>query len=119
MTELDEIYADTWDRRSINLGKMTYGEYLLSDHWKVVKLKAYKRPNYKKCEFCDSTKIELHHTSYKWVLTDNELRCIIALCRDHHQEIHDLAKSSKISVRLAGNELRKKYKPDYKQKNRV
>lgn len=118
-TDLDEIYADTWDRREHNLAGMTYGEYLESDHWQRVKEKATSRSNYQKCEFCNSTQVELHHTSYKWILTDNELRVILSLCREHHQEIHDLARTKNVSVRAATNLLRRKYKPDYWRKNRV
>jgi len=118
-TDVDEIYADTWGTRERNLAGMTYGEYLESDYWQIVKTKAKSRPNYQKCEFCTSTQIELHHTSYKWLRTNNELRVIISLCRDHHREIHDLAKTSNISVRVATNHLRKKYKPEYWRKNRI
>jgi protein-tyrosine-phosphatase len=118
MLELDYSYQDTWERRKIALGGITYKQYLESQHWKEVKTKAKSRPNYQKCEFCESTKIDLHHTSYKWIGTKDELRCIIALCRKHHQEVHDLAKEKKTSVRLATNELRKVYKPDYTKPNR-
>lgn len=117
MLELDEIYSDTWNRRNINLGQQTYLEYLESGHWKDVKLKANKRSNYSKCEFCSSNKVELHHTSYKWINTSNELRTIIALCREHHQEIHDLAKRDRLSIRLATNKMRREYKPDWAKKN--
>lgn len=117
--DLDEIYADTWGRREQRLAGMTYGEYLASDHWALVKQKAADRPNYKKCEFCTSTIVELHHTSYKWILTPHELRTIISLCRAHHQEVHDLARSSDLSVRVATNELRTIYKPHYWEPNRL
>lgn len=119
MNDLYEIYADTWMRREINLGTFSYAEYLESSHWKQVKEKAQSRPNYKKCEFCSSTNIELHHTSYKWIFTKHELKTIISLCRDHHQEVHNVAKELGISVRIATNMLRKKYKPDYWVPNRV
>lgn len=110
MKDLDEIYSDTWDRREQNLRGVSYADYLKSDHWAEVRRKASKRANYKKCEFCECTDVDLHHTSYKWIWTDQELRCIVALCRVHHQEVHDLAKASRLSVRLATNQLRKKYK---------
>ena len=119
MKELDEVYADTWVRRDANLGEMTYADYLRSAHWAQVRQKAVSRPNYLKCEFCDSTEIELHHTSYKWILTKHELRAVISLCRAHHQEVHDLAKGSGVSVRIATNTLRAKFKPDHRKKNRV
>ena len=117
--DLDEIYADTWARRDFNLGQMLYSEYLQSEHWARVKEKTNNRQNYKKCEFCDSIDIEFHHTSYKWIMTRHELRTIISLCRTHHQEVHDLAKSNNISVRRATNALRSKYKPDYWVPNRL
>lgn len=117
--DLDEIHADTWGRREQNLRGMTYGEYLASEHWTAVKQKAAGRPNYKKCEFCLSTAVELHHTSDKWVLTERELLTIISLCREHHQEVHDLAWSTNLSVRKATNELRRRYKPNFWEKNRV
>jgi hypothetical protein len=117
--DLDEIYADTWNRRTTNLGGMSYAEYLKSDHWRSLKVKASRRPNYLKCEFCSSTDTELHHTSYKWIMTEQELRVIMSLCRAHHQEVHDAAKSCDISVRVATNLLRRKYKPDYRAKNRL
>jgi len=101
------------------LGDVAYEEYLKSDHWKQVKQKAFQRPNYQKCEFCDSTKVELHHKSYKWIGTKYELSVIIALCREHHQEVHDLAKSSGKSVRIATNGVRKKYKPNFWEPNRI
>lgn len=117
--DLDEIYADTWDRREENLAGTTYGAYLQTEHWKHVKEIAGKRPNYQKCEFCQSQQVELHHTSYKWIFTNNELRVIISLCRAHHQEIHDLAKVHNVSVRVATNLLRRVYKPNYWLKNRI
>lgn len=117
--DLDEIYADTWDRRDIMIGTMRYSDYLASDHWNAVKKKALERPNYRKCEFCNSEQVELHHTSYKWILTPKELLVIISLCRKHHQEVHDLASAEGISVRVATNRLRKRYKPEYWKKNRV
>lgn len=119
LPKLDEIYADTWDRRNLLLGDISYGDYLKSDHWKAIKLKASKRPNYKKCEFCDSTKVELHHTSYKFIFTKRELINIISLCRSHHQEVHDLAKHKNLSVRIATNQLRRLYAPDYSKPNRI
>ena len=106
----DYTYEDTWNRRIASLDGMTYEDYLKSDHWKRVKYKASKRPNYQMCEFCDSTKVELHHKTYKWINTKFELSAIIAVCREHHQEIHYLAKENKISVRKATIEIKQKYR---------
>ncbi|GAQ26659.1 hypothetical protein SAMD00023378_0342 [Ralstonia sp. NT80] len=120
--DLDEIYSETWNRRTERLeklGQATYEEFLSSDHWARMKEVASGRPNYKKCEFCSCTDVELHHTSYKWIGTKDELRSVISLCRQHHEEVHALAKAQGVSVRLATNELRRKYRPDYRQKNRL
>lgn len=108
---LDERYLDTWVRRDSALAKhgFTYREFLTSEHWMNVKMKASQRPNYQKCMFCNCTKIELHHTSYKWVFTKDELRNIIALCREHHEEIHNYAKHNDMSVRIATTILRSRY----------
>lgn len=117
--DLDAVYADTWIRRDANLGEQSYAAYLASDHWQQVKAKAKARPNYQKCEFCDSRDIELHHTSYKWILTKHELRTIISLCRAHHEEVHTTARANRVSVRVATNLLRNRYKPDFSAKNRL
>ncbi|KAA9001524.1 hypothetical protein FJU31_06100 [Stenotrophomonas cyclobalanopsidis] len=119
MNDLDEIYADTWIRRDAMLGDRSYADYLRSDGWRQVKEKARGRPNYQKCEFCDCLEVELHHTSYKWLGTKDELRAIISLCRAHHQEVHDMAKAAGVSVRVATNRLRKVYKPHCGMPNRV
>jgi hypothetical protein len=108
---LDENYLDTWIRRDSVLAKhgFTYREFLVSDHWRQIKKKAAQRSNYQKCTFCNCTNVELHHTSYKWLFTKDELRNIIALCRKHHEEIHDYAKDNDMSVRIATNILRSRY----------
>lgn len=112
MQELDYSYEDTWLRRESKL-KMSYQEFLKSDYWYNVKLKAWKRKEtYGRCLFCGSTKnIELHHITYKWIFTKDELRGIIALCREHHEEVHKYARENQISIRIASNILRSKYNP--------
>ncbi|QNO00808.1 hypothetical protein phiPsa397_098 [Pseudomonas phage phiPsa397] len=119
MKDLDMTYVDTWNTRTEMLDGETYGDYLKSEHWASVKAKAQKRPNYQKCERCESRKVDLHHTSYKHIRTPQELRVIIALCREHHSEVHELAKEERISVRLASNRVRLKYQPDWTKENRV
>ena len=118
MNDLDQSFNDTWDRRKANLGFHSYEEYKKSNHWNQVKAEARKRPNYQKCEFCNETKIEFHHKSYKWIFTKNELLAIISLCRKHHQEVHDFAKEKGVSVRIATNKLMRKYKINYQTPNR-
>jgi hypothetical protein len=112
MKNLDTTYEDTWIRRESNLENISYKDYLNSDWWKEVKKKSKMRPEtYSKCQFCNTDKhIELHHTSYKWIFTKDELRNIIPLCREHHQQVHDYAKVNNVSVRVATNTLRKIWK---------
>lgn len=107
---LDATYSDTWKTRSNNLS-MPYSEFLKSDHWLATKKKAASRKDrYGSCEVCGTTKnLELHHTSYKWIGTKHELCNVISLCRTHHQEVHDYAKSNDVSVRLATTAVKTKY----------
>ena len=55
MKDLDYTYYDTWFRRECNMMYDTYQEYLNSEWWEAVKLKALKRSAYKRCQFCDTT----------------------------------------------------------------
>ena len=105
----ERTFADTFTTRSAKL-KTSYKDYLKSDHWKRVKAKTKRRKKYRKCMFCGSRKVELHHTTYKWIYTKKELLAIIPLCRTHHQEVHDFSANNNISVRLASNAMIRKYK---------
>jgi hypothetical protein len=109
--KLDKTYFDTWKTRSEFLD-IPYSEFITSDYWRNVKKKALSRGDvYRKCRFCGSSRnIDLHHTSYKWIGTKDELRNVIPLCREHHEEVHTFAKENKVSVRVATNILRKTYK---------
>lgn len=105
---LDNTYNDTWNTREQRLKELgtTYKEFLQSAYWLDVKRKAQSRAAYNCCKVCGSTSdIDLHHTSYKWLGTKDELRCVIPLCREHHEKVHNLAKTKQISVRLASNTL--------------
>lgn len=107
---LDVTYSDTWQTRSKGLDN-DYGSFLKSDHWTETKNKAKSRPSkYSKCLCCGSShNIELHHKSYKFINTKNELLNIVPLCREHHQEVHDYAKEEQVSVRIATNKMIEKY----------
>lgn len=109
----EKRYGDTWNTRKDSLNGMTYDEYLKTDHWFSIKRKARKRKYYQKCELCPETKIELHHKTYKFINTPQELQSIIPLCRYHHQEIHDYAKKYNLSVRIATNSVVKYSKRVY------
>lgn len=109
--DLDNTYDDTWNTRLNNLD-CSYEEFLKSDHWLKVKQKARSRhKTYGCCSFCGSRdNIELHHTSYKWIGTKDELRNVVPLCREHHEQVHSYAREKMVSVRIATNVLRKDWK---------
>lgn len=104
----ERTFSDTWITRASKL-KTSYKDYLKSDHWKALKKKAKRRKRYKKCLFCGNTKVELHHTTYKWIYTKKELLGIIPLCRKHHQAVHDYASKHQLSIRIATNHLKSCY----------
>lgn len=108
--EKADTYKETWERRRKNLEFDTYQEFLESDYWKRVKEKASKRDNYQQCEYCDCGKVELHHQNYDHIHTKDELGPIIAVCRDHHQLIHDIAKNFNVSVRISSRSVYKYHK---------
>ena len=111
MKDIDYTYNDTWERRGKNMIHKSYEDYLNSDWWKNIKQKALKRKCYQYCLFCKSNKnLNLHHTSYKWINTKDELRTIICLCNKCHKEVHNYAKSNLVSVRIATNSIRNRYK---------
>lgn len=103
---LDKTFQDTWETRNKRLKElnMTYSEFLISELWSKTRKKAHSRKAYEKCRICGSTEnIDLHHTSYKWLGTKDELRTVVPVCREHHKYIHEYAKSNNLSVRLATN----------------
>lgn len=100
--ERAKTYKETWERRKENLPFKSYRDFLESDYWARVKKKASKRDNYQRCDFCRSMdNIELHHKHYEFIGEKHELSAVIAVCRQHHQFIHDLAENENISVYLA------------------
>lgn len=109
MEELDMTYRDTWirrDERLRQLGFTAYRDYLNSGHWKKISKKAYSRANYQRCEVCGSGKVQLHHSTYKWLGDKAELRSVNSFCDVHHLLIHELARLSGMSIRLATNYIR-------------
>lgn len=107
---LEVSHSDTWRVRNEKLN-ISYKEYLNSDHWRNLKKTAAKRPNnYGSCRFCGCTKnIELHHKTYRWIMTPYDLSTIVPLCRTHHQEVHDYAKENNLPIEKATSFLTKKY----------
>lgn len=109
-------YYENWRNREINLGQETYKEFLESDYWQTVKEKAREREQYNRCEFCGSTdNIELHHKHYDLIRTKHELSAVIALCRKHHQMVHDLARKEKCTLRWATQKAKSLYNKEQKK----
>ena len=104
----DHTYNDTWITRSKALNGMSYKEYLQSDEWRLVKQKASRHPHYQKCWFCQSTqRLEIHHRTYTWLNTKHFMSCLMAVCRDCHERVHQLSREQQVSVRIATKRLRK------------
>jgi len=109
----EKSYIETWNNRNIVLSEigMTYEQYLKSDHWFELKKKASRRKRYSRCEICQSkSMLQLHHRHYRFLMHVNELHSIICLCDSCHGNIHKMAKSKNISVRVATNAILSKNK---------
>jgi hypothetical protein len=106
-------YQRTWKERENVLrgaGFQSYDEFLKSDIWQEIKAKASHRKFYQECFLCSSREgIELHHMSYKKLVGKHSLANILPCCRRHHQEIHDLAKELKTSVKSASKKVAKRW----------
>ena len=86
-------------------GFKSYDEFLESEHWQNVRIKARKKGYYDQCQFCKcdgkSYKINLHHENYRFLFTPFELRSIWAACDLCHEAIHKLAYRFDISFSKA------------------
>jgi hypothetical protein len=98
LSENNEIINDNPDDAIENLNSIKYGDYLKTDHWRVIKSK-YKQISDNKCVLCPVSKIDkdlhLHHKTYN--IEDNldnsllgkERYCdLVWLCEEHHKIIH-------------------------------
>lgn len=83
-------------------GKITYAEYLESDHWRNIrKLKLEKTNN--ACEICgeDEVRLDIHHKNYE-TLGHESLDDLAALCPYCHSDVHEVIKT------LKGKEFKQK-----------
>jgi len=100
---LEKTFKDTWQVREET--EVDYSTYLCSEHWLALRKKLMSRKAHQYCRVCLSTSsLELHHRTYKRIGNGDE-RDVIAVCRGCHQEIHDWAKKSGRSVRLATKDI--------------
>jgi len=116
-SKLEQTHGEVWVNRSIALDGLPYAEYLKSTEWARIKRKAMTRPHYQYCFVCkrEDLPLEIHHRTYKWIGTERAMSGLVALCREHHQFIHDLAKEHNLPVRKATKKARKIYKRNAKK----
>lgn len=98
----DKTYSDTWAKREIKLGGQSYDDYLKSEEWQTIKATCRTRPFYQKCHICEATgRLDIHHTTYKYIHTKQPMRELVALCRECHDGVHQYAREKNCSVRIA------------------
>lgn len=102
----------TWNylHRYLKTNKITYDQYLQSEHWKQLKDKFYLSKLCKyECYACGSTKeLNLHHKTYKRI-GHEKLNDLVLLCEDCHKKAHKYANKYKNSPK-AGKALYKSAK---------
>lgn len=72
------------------LRRMSYGDYLRSDHWKSIRAAVLLRDRYK-CRQCGSRyRLQVHHLTYENRGTENpdELITYCRRCHEHEHRVH-------------------------------
>lgn len=89
---------------------MSYQEYLNSPTWKLIKLVAARKKEFKTCNICGSTPIQLHHKKYGKInqlgRVHMQLNNLVALCRGCHFKVHEIAKEKRTGLKRAVKILR-------------
>lgn len=85
-----------WDdyHNYLRKNKITYRQYLKSNHWKDVRKRFYKKHRGKiKCFNCGRSKVilHLHHKTYAR-LGKEKLTDLVLLCKSCHRQEHNLPK---------------------------
>lgn len=76
-----------WQKEQKLLATMPYSEYLQTEHWKDIRIRALRKAGFR-CQLCNNEgKLDVHHRTYErrgceWS-TD-----VIALCRKCHSKFH-------------------------------
>lgn len=84
----DRIYKDFTELSNKEKRKIEYQEYLNSDHWKEIRLKALNRAG-NRCQLCSSRgSLNVHHNTYK-NKGNEDLKDLVVLCRECHAKFHD------------------------------
>lgn len=84
----------TWKylRSYLEANRMSYQQYLASEHWKQLRLRFWaSKLHGGRCYVCgaNGVRLEIHHRSYRRIGCE-KLNDLCLLCRDCHQETHDL-----------------------------
>lgn len=67
-----------------------YRVYLQSEHWRSLRLEAFKRYG-RKCSKCPATcRLDVHHVRYRHPWTDGVMDDLMILCRRCHELEHGL-----------------------------
>lgn len=83
-----KIYKDFIELSNKEKRKMEYQEYLKSDHWQQIRLKALSKAG-NRCQLCSSTSnLNVHHNTYK-NKGNEDLKDLVVLCRECHTKFHD------------------------------
>jgi hypothetical protein len=62
--------------------QIAYREYLQSDHWRELRLLAYRQYG-RKCSKCPATcRLDVHHLRYRWPWSDGVVGDLQILCRE-------------------------------------
>lgn len=87
-----EVLSEIKSEEMSEEAKKKHEQYLNSDKWKKRRRKKLQRENYK-CEDCGGSASQAHHVSYENLDSADEeleLRDLVALCEDCHEERHRL-----------------------------
>lgn len=97
------------NRRLKNFGYTSYAEYLKSDEWTWIKIKARSLGGkWLECYCCGSKEnIQYHHKRYGTIGKGLRLDCIVPVCRVCHYLIHERTKTANVSIKGATNSLRR------------
>lgn len=76
-------------------GSMSYDKYLQSESWKKTKERYRNSKRKQHCWCCNdkSKPVDLHHKNYKR-LGRERLSDLVALCRECHYEVHEVAREN-------------------------
>lgn len=85
-TKVSRTYTCT-DTGEVIVG---YPKYLKTLHWKNKKLEFFASKYYHGgCSECGAKKVDVHHKNYDTV-GDEDLKCLVALCRECHSKAHGI-----------------------------